>query len=219
MKSSDNPSLSIIGIGAGGHSKVLIEILRRMGTWEIVGLLDADESRRGQTVSGVPILGGDDLVRSLRNDGVVAAFIGIGSVGSTELRRKALDLLQGAGFELPSLVHPFAAVAADAVIGRGACIMPGVIINPGTRIGDCAIINSSAVIEHDCTIAAFAHISPGAILGGNVHVGEGAHIGIGAVVRQGIRIGANAMVGAGAVVVKDVTDAAIVTGIPASPRK
>ena len=30
----------VVGLGAGGHSKVVIEILQRMGGYELVGLLD-----------------------------------------------------------------------------------------------------------------------------------------------------------------------------------
>lgn len=215
MKPVGNSLASIIGIGAGGHCKVLIEIIRRVAEWEIVGLLDVDASRHGEMVSGVSILGSDDLAAELRKDGVRAAFIGIASVGSIQARRKAFTLLRTLGYDLPVLVHPSAVVAQDTVIGMGACIMPGVIVNPGARIGECAIINSGSIIEHDCRIFSFAHIAPGAVLGGAVHVGEGSLVGMGSVIRQGIRVGRNAIVGAGAVVVKDVKDDMTVTGVPA----
>ena len=158
---------------AGGHCETLIEIIRRMDCWNIVGLLDSDISRKGECVSGVEILGDDDLASELFNNGFHAAFIGIGSIGAIQLRLKAFALLRNLGFELPVLAHPSATVAADAVICMGTCIMPGVIVNPGTSIGQCAILNSGLIIEHDCHIADFAHISSGAVLGGAVHVGEG----------------------------------------------
>ncbi len=210
---------AILGIGAGGHARVLIEILQQTGEWEIAGLLDADESKTGQNTSGILILGTDDTIPELFQRGIRAAFIGIGSIGSSILRRKIFALLLEHGFELPVIQHPSAIIASDVTIGRGTCIMPGAIINPATSIGECAIINSGAIIEHDCQISSFAHISPGALLSGNVHVGEGAHIGIGAIVRQGIYIGENAMVGAGAVVVKNVAAGSTVMGIPARPQK
>jgi sugar O-acyltransferase (sialic acid O-acetyltransferase NeuD family) len=210
---------SILGIGAGGHCKVVMEIIRRAGYWKIAGLLDADPSRKGESISGIEILGNDDLASALFNQGVRAAFIGIGSIGATQPRRNTFTTLRDLGFELPVLTHPTASVAFDTEIGIGTCIMPGAIINPGASIGECAIINSGAIIEHDCHIAAFSHISPGAILGGSVFVGEGSHVGIGAVIRQGIHIGKNAVIGAGAAVVKDVPDDTTVTGVPATARK
>jgi sugar O-acyltransferase (sialic acid O-acetyltransferase NeuD family) len=216
-----NPPLQlppIIGIGAGGHCKVVMEIIKRAGSWKIAGLLDADPSRMGESLSGIEILGNDDLAAALYKQGIHAAFIGIGSVGATQPRRNVFAILSYLGFELPILIHPSATVAFEAEIGIGTCIMPGAIVNPGVMIGECAIINSGAIIEHDCEISSFAHLSPGTVLGGSVFVGEGSHIGIGAVIRQGIHIGKNAIVGAGAVVVKDVPDDATVTGVPAMAR-
>lgn len=218
MSPSQQKLPPIIGIGAGGHAKVIIEILLQSGQWEIAGLLDADETKTGQTFSGVPILGTDVLIPELFQKGIHAAFVGIGSVGAVSPRRKAFDILLDHGFELPALRHPSATVASDVTLGKATCIMPGAIINPGASIGECVIVNLGAIIEHDCHISDFAHISPGALLGGDVFVGQGAHIGIGAVIRQGIRIGENAMVGAGAVVVKDVEAGTTVIGVPAAPK-
>lgn len=210
---------SILGVGAGGHCKVVMEIILRTGSWQIAGLLDADPSRKGECISGVEILGNDDLAAALFNQGIHAAFIGIGSVGATQPRRNVFTFLRDLGFELPVLTHPSASVAFDTEIGMGTCIMPRAIVNPGARIGECTIINSGSIIEHDCKISSFAHVSPGAILGGAVFVDEGSHVGIGAVIRQGIRIGKNVIIGAGAVVVKDVPDDTTVTGVPATARK
>jgi acetyltransferase EpsM len=79
------------------------------------------------------------------------------------------------------------------------------------------IINSSAVVEHECRIGDFAHVSSASALAGNVTVGEGAFLGVGARVLPGRRVGAWATVGAGAVVVDDVPDGLTVVGVPARP--
>ena len=92
--------------------------------------------------------------------------------------------------------------------------MANAVINPNAKIGKHCIVNTSSVIEHDCIVRDFAHISPGASLAGNVTIEEGAHIGIGASIIQGIKIGQWAIVGAGAVVIKDVPDFATVVGNP-----
>jgi len=82
-------------------------------------------------------------------------------------------------------------------------------------LGVNVIINSGAVVEHDCVVGDHVHVATGAHLAGAVRIGAGAHIGIGATVKQGIAIGANAVVGAGAVVVKDVLPDTLVVGVPA----
>ena len=88
-------------------------------------------------------------------------------------------------------------------------------INSDTQFGVNVIVNTGAIVEHDCVIDSHAHIATGAKLSGTVMVGKGAHIGVGASVRQGINIGEGAIVGAGAAVVKDVEPWTVVVGVPA----
>lgn len=205
--------IPVIGIGAGGHARVILDILRLMKTYQVVGLLDP--SHAGADVNGVPVLGGDELLPGLRADGIASAFIGVGGVGDNALRIKLFEKVQAAGFTLINTIHPSAIISDSVNIGQGVTIVAGVIINSDTQIGDNVIVNTGAIIEHDCEISAHAHISPGAVLCGGVQVGRGAHIGAGATVRQSVSIGECAVIGAGAVVVKDVLPNTTVVGIPA----
>jgi UDP-perosamine 4-acetyltransferase len=86
-------------------------------------------------------------------------------------------------------------------------------------VEDDAILNTGAIVDHDCRIGAHAHVGPGARLAGLVTVGEEAHVGIGAVAIERIGIGAGALVAAGAVVIRDVPAGARVAGVPARPMK
>ena len=205
----------IIGFGAGGHAKVVIEILRALGGFDIVGLLDSNPRLLGTSVIGVPVVGDDTLAPMLAQQGIRHALIGLGGAASTWPRRRLFDLVQGQDLELVTAVHPAAIVSPSAVIGGGATIMAGAIVNAGTVLGPNVIVNTGAVVEHDCTIGAHVHVATGARLAGGVTVGEGAHIGIGASIRQNITIGRLAVVGAGAVVVSDVPDEVVVVGVPA----
>ena len=47
----------VLVIGAGGHAKVVIELVRAIGAYEIIGLIDVNLSR--PPILGVPILGTD----------------------------------------------------------------------------------------------------------------------------------------------------------------
>jgi UDP-perosamine 4-acetyltransferase len=205
----------VIGIGAGGHAKVILEILRADRRYRLVGLLDRNRELWGSEVAGVPVLGGDELLEKLFAAGTRHAFIGVGTTGSAAPRRKLYEAATQLGFEFVPAIHPRATVSAMAKIGRGVAVMAGAVINTDTRIGDNVIINTGAVVEHDCSIGDHAHIATGAALAGGVSVGTGSLVGIGASVRQGVRIGNNAIVGAGAVVVKDVPDNIVVAGVPA----
>lgn len=206
---------TVVGVGAGGHAKVMIEILRLMGTYDIMGVLDVDPTLHGQTVSGVPVLGDDSLLAELYSRGVHHAFIGLGTVGTTGPRKRLYDIVRSQGFTVLSAIHPHAVVSKSAELGLGATVLAGAIINPGARLGDNVIVNSGAIVEHDCVVEDHVHIATGAKLAGSVHVGEGTHIGLSASILQDIRVGSHAVIGAGAVVVREVPPGVLVTGVPA----
>ena len=205
----------VVGIGAGGHAKVIVDALQLRKEVEIVGLLEADPRRHGTDVLGVTVLGGDEFLPKLSAQGVTHFFIGVGSVGDATARARLFALGVRSGLTPLTVIHPAAVVSPAARLGGGVSVLAGVTINAGAQLGDNVIVNTGAIVEHDCMIGDHAHVATGACLAGNVTVGAGAHVGIGAAVRQGIRIGQRAVVGAGAAVVADVPDGVVVAGVPA----
>lgn len=203
--------MKIVGIGAGGHAKVLIDIVRLTPGLELVGLLDADPEKVGTHVLGVPVLGDESFLAELRVDG---AFIGIGGVPSNLIRRRAFERVRAMSLPIVSLVHPSAVVAAGARLGEGTMIMAGAVVNADAELGDGVIVNTRAVVEHDCRVGRFVHLCPGSLLGGSVTVGEEAFVGLGAAVIQGVHVGAHTVVGGGAVVVSDLPPGVLAVGCP-----
>jgi len=204
-----------IGLGAGGHAKVLISIINELDTVELVGLLDHDQDRWGKPFLGYRILGGDDQLPRPGDKGVTHAFVGFGSVGNNYPRGQAFERITQAGLTPITLLHPRAIIARPVQIGAGTCVMAGAVIQPDVRLAENVVVNTSASIDHDCDLAAHVFVAPGAVLSGGVTVGAYAHIGTGAIIRQGISIGENAVIGAGAVVVKNVPDNMVMVGNPA----
>ena len=207
----------VVGLGAGGHAKVIVEILVADDRHDVVGCLDADPALLGHDVLGVPVLGGDAQLPRLRGEGVTHFFVGVGNAGDGSLQRRLFERGLEAGLLPVTTRHPSALVSASAVVGSGVTILAGAIVNAGATLGDDVIVNSGAIVEHDCVVGSHAHVASGACVAGGVEIGEGALIGAGATVRQGIRVGARAVVGAGSVVVRDVPAGAIVAGNPARP--
>lgn len=203
----------VIILGAGGHAKVVLEILRLSGKYNVIGLLDP--ALTGKTVGGLPVLGSDELLPRLRSDGISAALVGVGGTGDNSRRTELFEKAAALGFTLVNAIHPAATISSSSRLGRGVAVMARSVINPDAEIGDNVIINSGAIVEHDCLIEAHVHVSPGAVLCGGARAGTGAHIGAGSIIRQNITIGDCAIVGAGAVVVKDVPAGVVVAGVPA----
>lgn len=207
----------IVGVGAGGHAAMLLDLLERLGGYEVVGLTDVDPAARGAGRSGVPVLGGDEQLEPLRRAGVRCAFVGVGAVSSegTRLRAALVGRVTGLGFRVPRLVDPAAVVSRRAAIGEGTVVMAGAVVGPQSQLGRHVTVYGGSMITHDIRIGDHAHLSPGVSLGGGVTIGTGAFLGIGASVMQGRKIGDWATVGAGSAVVDDVPAGSRVAGVPA----
>lgn len=187
--------------GASGHCKVIIDILQSNN--EAVEAVFDDNPATDFTL-GVPII-------SVKADIDFSEKKMLISIGNNNIRKR---IAEGLGTAFYSAVHPKAIVSQYATIEVGSVIMAGAILNVESHIGKHCIINTGAVVEHDCLLADFVHLSPNVSLAGNVSVGEGSHVGIGATVIQGIKIGKWTVIGAGAVIIEDVPDYAVVVGNP-----
>lgn len=192
---------SLLLIGGGGHCRSVLDCLISMGKYRQIGIVDHD---RSASVLGISVVGNDGNLSELMQDGWTSAFITVGSIGSTAVRRRLCHIIKELGFEIPIIIDPTAIIASEAEIKEGAFIGKRAVVNSGSRIGSCAIINTGAIVEHDCCIGDFSHISPGTTICGQALIGSDTHIGAGAVVRQGLSIGSNTLIGAGSVVVKNI---------------
>lgn len=201
-------SKPVILLGGGGHARVLLAVLRRLGV-TVLGIVDPNLPAGSQWL-GLEVLGGDAVVFNHLSE-QVDLVNGIGSLPADQgLRERLFKMFRGHGYGFRTLVDPHAFVADDAELAEGVQAMPGVIIQTGAKIAENCIINSGAIIEHDCRVGKHVHVAPGAALSGGVDVGDHVHIGTGAVVIQGIRIGAHSVIGAGSVVTQDVAVGQIV---------
>ena len=204
---------NIVLVGAGGHCKVIIDIIVSQGEYKIIGITDPFASER--MLLGFPIIGNDEVLKNLFDKGVVNAFLCIGALNQPKQRTEIYNRLKKIGFSLPNLIHKNAYVSGFSTLGEGNCIMAKAVINAGVMIGDNCIINTSSVIEHDCVLQDNIHISPNASIAGRVSIGKNSHIGIGSTIIQNINIGSNVTIGAGAVVINDMEDNVLAVGVPA----
>lgn len=203
--------MQFLVIGGGGHAKVVIEAIRAM-QGDVVGVLDASAETR--QVLGAPVLGDDELLPSLRAQGLAHVALGL---GGNALRERIGKRVKQLGFLLPPIIHPSALLSPSATIGEGVVVMARAVVGVETVLRDMALVNTGAIMDHDNDLGVAAHVAPGCALAGNVRIGDRSLIGVGSAVRPGVRIGADVVVGAGSAVVLDIDDGACVAGAPAKP--
>ena len=203
----------ILLIGGGGHCKSVLDSLLELNVYSEIGIVDKKENI-GKLLIGVPVVGCDDDLPSLINNGYKYAFVTVGSIGNPTLRIELFNMLSEIGYEIPVIVDDSAKVSMHARIEQGVFVGKQSIVNAGCHIQTGAIINSGSIIEHDCQIGAFSHIAPGAVLGGEVVVGDNSHIGSNATVKQQILIGSNSIIGLGSVVLQNIDHHIMAYGNP-----
>ena len=203
-------SEQVIVIGAGGHGKVVADIVLSRGD-ALLGFLDDGKAPLTE-IAGIPVLGKISDYKNYPDASFVIA------VGSSAVRASIARQLDGVHWY--TAVHPAAVVSRLSVqIGEGSVVMANAVINPSAHIGKHCIINTAAVVEHDNHIGDYAHISVGAKLGGTVSVGSHTWVGIGAAVSNNVSICDCCMVGAGAAVIHDIKESGTYVGVPARKIK
>ncbi len=197
-------------VGGGGHCGSVLDSVLAAGLYDDIGIIDYEKSK----ISGVPVVGTDEDLPRLKKEGWTDAFVSMGSVGNTAIRRRLYTMLKEIGFAIPTIIDPASTLARDVVINEGCFVGKQAVINSGVIAGICGIVNTGAIIEHNCILGAFSHVSPGAIICGQVIIGDDSHIGAGSVIRQQITIGKHVLIGAGSVVVCDMAEGVKAYGNP-----
>lgn len=194
----------VIIIGAGGHGKVIADIVRLSGD-EVIGFLD-DKSQ--DKITDFKIIGTTADIDKTTHWYFLA-------IGNCEIREK----LMCRKVKWYTAIHPSAVIAEGVEIGEGTCILANAVINPGSKLGKGVIVNTAATVDHDCNISDFVHISPGVHISGCVKIGNRTWLGVGAIVSNNINICDDCIIGAGAVVINNIDEAGTYVGVPAKKIK
>lgn len=203
----------VVIIGAGGHAKVIADIIKKSGD-EIIGFLDDNKKKGTNIIKEYKVLGdfNNRFPLAIANSDY-EFIIAIGD------NKKREEISHSPNLKFYTAIHPSAQMGLDVEIQEGTVIMANACINSSAKIGKHCIINTGAIIEHDNIIEDFVHISPNVALGGTVKIGKSTHVGIGSTIKNNITICENCKIGAGAVVVKDIKEEGTYVGVPAKGIK
>ncbi|MCR6572415.1 UDP-N-acetylbacillosamine N-acetyltransferase [Campylobacter insulaenigrae] len=185
--------------GASGHGLVCADVARSMGYEKIIFLDDY----KGLQYS--PNLEKYDM------------FI---AIGANTIREQLCKKVIKDGFKLVNLIHKSAIISENASLDdEGILIMPNVIVNAKACIKKGVILNSACVIEHECFVDEFTHISVGVKLGGAVKIGKRCFLGVNSSVIPCLNLSDDVTLGAGGVVIKNITSKGVYAGVPAKKIK
>lgn len=200
----------IIVFGAGGHAKVIIDIIENQNKYNLIGLIDPFKEINS-TYFDYPILGNENDYSILNK-----VHGGIVAIGDNWVRYKTTLLIRNLApnFLFVTCIHPSVIIGRQVTLGAGTVIMAGVVINSGTTIGEGSIVNTMASIDHDSRISNFVSLAPNTSTGGKVMIDEGTAIGIGTNIIQKIHIGEHTVVGAGSTVIDDLPSYVLAFGTP-----
>jgi len=200
--------------GAGPHGKQVADIVRACGH-EIVGFVDADESKVGSEVEsgGARVLYSEDEFLETLDEAPDFHAVVLALEDNTARLRSYFEVADS--LAVPAFIHPSAVISPSAAIGDGTVVGAGVVVNAAATVGRVVILETACVVEHDNRVGDGARVGCGAVLAGEVSLGERAFVGAGATVIPGIRVGSDAVVQPGSTVIRPVEDGARVDGTPA----
>lgn len=205
----------LVLIGSGGHAREVAEIAhqshRAGGGGPLLGYLDADPTRHGLDILGLPVLGGMDwLIQRPREVDLLIA------IGDAAVRRRIADEL-GPDVSYATVVSPLALLSEHCRVGEGTVVFPQVVVSNQVDIGRHVQLNLACTISHDSEIGDFCSIFPGARTTGGVKLGEGVTLGTNACVIPYKTVGPGTKIGAGACVIDDLPGGITAVGVPAKP--
>ena len=207
---------SILIIGGGGHSKVVIETALASCQYQKVSILD-DQHTNTSLIQNMVL---DHLVVGKCKEVLSEEFKreydhAFVALGDSKKRLHWLNTLKINKYKIPSLIHPKAYISPSCKIGAGVLIAANAAIQSSVHLKDGVIVNTGATIDHYCNIDEGVHICPGVHLAGNVIIGSKSWIGLGSCIIENTVIGKNVLVGAGSLVLKDLPNNVKAFGSPA----
>lgn len=205
---------NIVIFGASGHGSVVLDCIEKEDKFGVVGFMDSFK-QKGAKFNGYQILGSEyDLPYLIEKYNIVG---GIVAIGDNWIRKMVVERICKIipDFNFISTVHPKASIGKNVAIGRGSVVMPGVVVNTNSRVGNFCILNTNSSLDHDGIINDYASMAPGVCTGGNFVLGRYSAVCLGTNIIENITIGEHSVIGAGSLVVNDCASKLIVYGSPA----
>ncbi len=208
----------IVILGAGGHGRGTLEILRArraagLGSPEVLGFVDDSFGEPGAATScgGLPLLGKSQWLEEHAGDGILALL----AIASAQAKKALDERLSGSGLAWATALHPSAVLGAGTTVGDGCIVGAGVVVAYDTRLGRHTTVNLNATVGHDCVIGDYSTVAPGVNITGKVTLGRGVEVQTNATIVPGLSLGEFSRIGPGSVLLRDAGKGEFFFGNPA----
>ena len=125
--------------GAGGHAKVIMDILKENST-ELTGIID--DNPHIQEWMEYHVLSYDPK----------RMFPILISIGNNSIRKNIAEQLYKKNAVFGTVISIHAIVSPYAKIGEGSVVMQGSILQSCCQTGKHCIVNTGAAIDHECIL-------------------------------------------------------------------
>lgn len=167
---------SFVIYGAGGHAKVIIDLVLELGG-KVECVFDDQPEAINFELMGIPV--------AEYNPKMFPDAEMIIAVGSNEARQ---DISRFITHRFATLIHPSAYVSKRATLGEGTVVLANAVIQAEAIIEKHVIVNAGACIDHEVHIHDFTHIGPLVYVGGAATIAPMANIRPGALIKRFVKI-------------------------------
>ena len=206
------PRKTVYLCGASNPEAVRLALRANGATarWDEIVLLDDDESKHGQAILGVEVIGFFALLdRASPGSAECINLVAKTTVG----RQKVFERIARTGIPIVGMIDP--GVDLD-----GTRVAPDVIVYGNATVGAGATVESGAVVFMGAVVGHGSHVGPGCIVAPNavinarVRLGERVYVGTTASILPDLTVGDGATIGANTAVMQSVPPGATVIGVP-----
>jgi sugar O-acyltransferase (sialic acid O-acetyltransferase NeuD family) len=204
-----NRQQRLLIVGGGLGAVQLLDSLTRIEHQRATAIVDDNTALHGKSVMGVPVLGGQEAIKSIYEDGLFdAAVISVST--SIPFRENMTKKLGDLAISMANVIDPTARVQRNAILGTGNVILAYCHIGSCAILGHGNFLSPFVDVEHHCTIANFCTFGPGVMMSSLVKIGARVKFGTGIFIEPKISIGADTIVGSGAILTRDIPQNSIV---------
>lgn len=195
----------LVVFGFGGHARSVADVALAAGVSDLIFVDEA--AKADESLWGFP-------VRRAFDDQLADGWQTFAAGGDNRRREAQVVAIASRSLPLATLIAPTATICRGAEISPGSFVGHHAHIGPLTRIGKGCIINTSAIVDHECSVGDFTHVSVNTSVAGRCRVGSFVFLGTGSTVIDQIEIADSVTVGGGGVVVNSLQEPGVYVGTP-----